>query len=130
MKLKADNKYAVGTWGNGLHIVDINLTTYEFSKDESIYLQSKYISDVIELEDNLLLCSSYSDCSYFIVDLNTQSEKFVIKGFSPYALGLLKFPYFNMQEFPYVLAKEDDYVVILNVRGGFAFSLVHIPTHN
>ena len=52
------------------------------------------------------------------------------KGFSPYALGLTKFPYFNMQEFPYVLAKEDDYMSIINVRTGFVLRLCYIPTHN
>ena len=38
IKLGEGNKYAVGTWGNGLHIVEINLTTYEFSKVDKIYL--------------------------------------------------------------------------------------------
>ena len=36
--LKAENKYAVGTWGNGLHLVNINLTNYEYSKDEPMFL--------------------------------------------------------------------------------------------
>jgi hypothetical protein len=95
IKLKEENKYAVGTWGNGLHIIEINLTTYEFKKDETIYLQGKYISDIIELEDNILLASSYSECSYFIINLSNQEEKFLAKGYSPYALGLLKFKNFS-----------------------------------
>ena len=29
-----------------------------------------------------------------------------------------------------MLAKEDDYMVVLHVRAGFALSLCNIPTHN
>ena len=120
----------MGTWGNGLHIVDINLTTYEFGKEENIHLQGKYVTDIIEITDKILLVASYSDCSYYILDLNTGKEEFLNKGFSPYALGLKKFPNFDYEEFPYVLVKEDDFMTILNVRTGFVFKLVSVPTHN
>lgn len=85
-------KYAVGTWGNGIHLVDINLTTYAFAKDDHIYLQGKYVSDIIELQENILLATSYSDCGYYIIDLNKKEEYHLCKGFSPYALGVQKFP--------------------------------------
>ena len=52
------------------------------------------------------MASSYSECSFYIIDLVKKKETFLCKGFSPYALGLHKFPYFNYQDFPYVLAKE------------------------
>lgn len=48
-------------------------------------------------------------------------------------MGLIKFPdysYAGEEPFPYVLAKEDDYLTVINVRAGFAFRLAHIPTHN
>jgi len=76
------------------------------------------------------MASSYTECSYFIVDLNQKKEWFLNKGFSPYALGVTKFPSFNYNSFPYVLAKEDDYITIVNVRTGFIFRLNNIPTHN
>ena len=76
------------------------------------------------------MASSYSECSFYIIDLVKKKETFLCKGFSPYALGLHKFPYFNYQDFPYVLAKEDDYMSIVNVRCGFVLRLCKIPTHN
>ena len=76
------------------------------------------------------MANSYTDCSYYIVDLNQKKEYFLAKGFSPYSLGLVKFPYFNYESFPYVMAKEDDYLSIVNVRTGFIFRLWNIPTHN
>ena len=88
------------------------------------------MTDILELEDNILLIASYSDCSYYIVDLNKQEERFLCKGYSPYSLCMSKFPYFNYEEFPYVLAKEDDYMTIINVRAGLVLNLVSLPTHN
>ena len=79
---------------------------------------------------NILLVSSYSDCSYYIVDLTKQEEFFLCKGFSPYAMGSHKFPSYNFEDFPYILAKEDDYMTIVHVRAGFSLRLCSIPTHN
>ena len=52
------------------------------------------------------------------------------KGFSPYAMGLVKFPGYSYNEFPYVIGKEDDYLTIINVRAGFSLRLAAMPTHN
>lgn len=51
--------------------MDINLTTYEANRDTypEVYLQGKYVTDILELKEGLLLVASYSDCSYYIVDL-------------------------------------------------------------
>ena len=127
------HQFAVGTKGSGLFIMDINLTTYETTREEHVFLQGKYITDILELKEGLLLVASYSDCSYYMVDLAAQKEELLCKGFSPYAMGLSKFPDFAFAgetPFPYVLAKEDDYLAVLNVRTGFAFRLAHVPTHN
>ena len=113
-----------------MHIVNINLTTYEYKQEEHIYLQSKYISDFIEYAPQRLLVASYTDCSYYLVDLENKTERLLVKGFSPYALGLQLFPYFNLATFPYVLAKEDDFMTILNIELGFAFRLCNVATHN
>ena len=115
--------------------MDINLTTYEASREAhpDVYLQGKYITDIIELKEGLLMVASYSDCSYYIVDLVNKKESFLCKGFSPYAMGIVKFPDFQYDgeaPFPYVLAKEDDYLTIINVRAGFSIRLAHVPTHN
>jgi hypothetical protein len=67
-------KFAVGTKGSGLFTIDINLTTYETSRDPNVYLQGKYITDLLEIQENILLVSSYSDCAYYIVNLNTKEE--------------------------------------------------------
>lgn len=125
----------MGTKGSGLFVMDINLTTYEASRDghPDVYLQGKYITDILELKEGLLLVASYSDCSYYLVDLEKRTESFLCKGFSPYAMGLVKFPdysYAGDEPFPYVLAKEDDYLTVIHVRAGFAFRLAHVPTHN
>ena len=85
---------------------------------------------MVEIAEGVLLVASYSDCSYFIVDLKNEKEDFLNKGFSPYALGLQKFPKFNIEKFPYVLAKEDDYLSIINVRSGSILRLMSMPTHN
>ena len=48
-------------------------------------------------------------------------------------MGLTKLPdyaYSGEDEFPYVLAKEDDYLTVIHVRAGFALRLVNVPTHN
>jgi hypothetical protein len=48
-------------------------------------------------------------------------------------MGLIKFPDYQFDgenPFPYVLAKEDDYLSVINVRSGFIFRLAHVPTHN
>jgi hypothetical protein len=127
------HRFAVATKGSGLFVVDLNLTTYESAKEEHVFLQGKYITDMLEVKEGLLLCSSYSDCSYYIVDLQQKTEKFLCKGFSPYAMGLVKMPdyaYSGEDEFPYVLAKEDDYLTIIHVRAGFALRLANVPTHN
>ncbi len=52
--------------------MEVNLTTYESTKEENVYLQGKYITDILELRENLLLVASYSDCSYYLVDLETK----------------------------------------------------------
>lgn len=72
IKISEPQKYAVATKGSGLFIVDINLTTYEVQRDPTIYLQGKYLTDILEINTNVLLVSSYSDCSYYLVDLNTK----------------------------------------------------------
>lgn len=110
--------------------MDINLTTYETSRDPNIYMQGKYITDILEISPNILLISSYSDCSYYVVDLNKKEEFFLCKGFSPYAMGISKFPYYNFDNFPYVMAKEDDFMTIINVRSGHVMRLCSMPTHN
>lgn len=110
--------------------MDINLTTYDTVRDPAVYLQGKYITDILEIKENILLISSYSDCSYYIVNLNDKSEFFLCKGFSPYAMGLIKFPNYSFNDFPYVIAKEDDFLTVINVRAGFSFRLVSLPTHN
>jgi len=116
--------------------MDINLTTYKATREENVYLQGKYITDIIELRENLLLVASYSDCSYYLVDLEEKKELFLCKGHSPYAMGLVKFPDFNFaktlqtEAFPYVLCKEDDYLTVIHVRAGFSMRLAHVPTHN
>lgn len=76
------------------------------------------------------MVSSYSDCSYYIIDLEQQKEMFLCKGFSPYALGIQKFPYFNFSDFPYILAKEDDNMTVIHAKTGFVMNLCSIPTHN
>lgn len=127
------HQFAVGTKGSGLFVLDINLTTYETSREAHVYLQGKYITDVLELKEGLLLVASYSDCSYYVVDLAHKREELLCKGFSPYAMGLVKFPHYQFEgesPFPYVLAKEDDYLSVINVRAGFVFRLAHVPTHN
>lgn len=48
-------------------------------------------------------------------------------------MGLIKFPDYQFggeNPFPYILAKEDDYLTVINVRAGFSFRLAHVPTHN
>ena len=129
------HRFAIGTKGSGLFIMDINLTTYEANREAhpEVYLQGKYITDILELREGLLMVASYSDCSYYIVDLVEKKERFLCKGFSPYAMGLIKFPEYSYEgenPFPYVIAKEDDYLTVINVRYGFAFRLAHVPTHN
>lgn len=76
--------------------MDINLTTYETSREAypDVYLQGKYLTDILEIKENLLLVASYSDCSYYLVDLVQRKESLLCKGFSPYAMGLVKFPDF------------------------------------
>ena len=115
--------------------MDINLTTYETNREAypEVYLLGKYITDILELREGLLMVASYSDCSYYLVDLAQKKETFLCKGFSPYAMGLVKFPDFSFageNPFPYVLAKEDDFLTVIHVRAGFAFRLAHVPTHN
>lgn len=116
--------------------MEVNLTTYESTKEENVYLQGKYITDILELRENLLLVASYSDCSYYLVDLETKQESLLCKGHSPYAMGLIKFPDYQFEkghlgnQFPYVLAKEDDYLTVIHVRAGFSLRLAHVPTHN
>jgi hypothetical protein len=129
------HRFAIGTKGSGLFIMDINLTTYETSREAhpDVYLQGKYITDILELKEGVLMVASYSNCSYYIVDYVKKTEIFLCKGYSPYAMGLVKFPDFSYEgesPFPYVLAKEDDYLTIINVRTGFAIRLAHVPTHN
>jgi hypothetical protein len=124
---------AVATKGSGVFILDINLLTYETKREDHVYLQGKYITDLCELSEGLILAASYSDCSYYLINLKEQSETFLCKGFSPYAMGLTKLPdyaYAGEDEFPYVLAKEDDYLTVIHVRAGFALRLVNVPTHN
>jgi len=49
-------------------------------------------------------------------------------------MGLTKMPDFSYSagedSFPYVLAKEDDYLTLIHVRAGFALRLANVPTHN
>jgi hypothetical protein len=123
----------VATKGSGVFILDINLLTYETKREDHVYLQGKYITDLCELSEGLILAASYSDCSYYVLNLKEHSESFLCKGFSPYAMGLTKLPayaYAGEDEFPYVLAKEDDYLTVIHVRAGFALRLVNVPTHN
>lgn len=130
LKLAEPNKYAVGTKGSGLHILDINLTTYEVQRDPTVYLQGKYLTDMVEISPNVILVASFSDCSYYLVDLKTKETHFLSKGYSAYAMGIAKFPGYCYDTFPWVLAKEDDCICLLHVRSGFVLKLAEMLTHN
>ena len=45
-------------------------------------------------------------------------------------MGISKFPSYSYDNFPYVLAKEDDFLTIIHVRSGYVFRLCSVPTHN
>ena len=45
-------------------------------------------------------------------------------------MGISKFPYYSFDTFPYIMAKEDDFMTIIHVRAGFALRLCEMPTHN
>ena len=119
-----------GTWGNGLHIIDINLTSYEINRDGHFYMQGKYVTDIIEVDENILVVASYSDCSYYKINLTTKEETLLAKGFSPYAMGMCMFPDFDYEKFPLLLAKEDDWITAINVRSGYIYRLTSCSTHN
>jgi hypothetical protein len=103
--------------------MDINLTTYQFEQDTSVYIQGKYVTDIVEVSPGILVAASYSDCSYYTIDIEKKEEKFLCKGFSPYAMCLTLFPEFDYESFPFILAKEDDFISILNVRSGLIMGL-------
>ncbi len=62
------HRVAIATKGAGVFILDINLLTYESKRDDHVYLQGKYITDLCELREGLILASSYSDCSYYLIN--------------------------------------------------------------
>lgn len=45
-------------------------------------------------------------------------------------MGLCIFPEFDYENFPMVLAKEDDWISVINVRSGFIYRLTSCSTHN
>ena len=109
----------------------INLTSYECVRQEEVYLVGKYLTDIYELRKGLLLVSSYSECSYYLVNLETHQETLLCKGFSPYALTLSALMgTFDLQNFPYLIAKEDDNLVIIHATAGFVMRVVPLATHN
>lgn len=99
-------------------------------RDPTIYLQGKYLTDMVEISPNVILVASFSDCSYYLVDLNTKETHFLSKGYSAYAMGIAKFPGYSYDTFPWVLAKEDDCISLLHVRSGFVLKLTEMLTHN
>jgi hypothetical protein len=93
-------------------------------------MQGKYITDIVEVSKNIIVVASYSDCSYFKINLETKEETLLGKGFSPYSMGLCLFPDFDYDNFPFVLAKEDDWISVINVQSGFVYRLTSCSTHN
>ena len=93
-------------------------------------MQGKYVTDIIEVDENILVVASYSDCSYYKINLTTKEETLLAKGFSPYAMGMCMFPDFDYEKFPLLLAKEDDWITAINVRSGYIYRLTSCSTHN
>lgn len=72
----------------------------------------------------MLLCVSYEDCTYHIVDLEKKTERQLCQGYSSRAQCARLAPSFNLKTFPYVLVKENKWICVLNVKTESLYRLV------
>jgi len=73
VKLK-NNKYAVSAIQQGLKLFSFTLSNnYDYTEHNDLhFLKGQSIGSIIEVEDDMLLCSSYTNKGYFWVDLKSK----------------------------------------------------------
>jgi len=72
----------------------------------------------------MLLCVSYYDCTYHLVDIENNQQKSLTQGYSDRAHCIRLAPGFDHEDFPYVLCKESQWICILNLHKGAIYQLV------
>jgi murein DD-endopeptidase MepM/ murein hydrolase activator NlpD len=85
--------------------------------DPEVFMQGKDVQDIIELPNGKLFVAERYKCEYFVIDYLEKTQMYMCKGHS-WAIQILPFPSFDLEEFPYILAKEDYCLSIINANTG------------
>jgi len=113
---------AVGSWGRGMRIITADLKHRRLRADPQVFLGGKHVQDIVEMPDGKLFVAERYKCEYFVIDVEQQSQMYMCKGHS-WAVQILLFPGFDYDDFPYILAKEDYCLTIINAKEGEWFKL-------
>ena len=113
---------AVGSWGKGMRLITADMKHRRLKADSQVFMAGKHVQDILELPDGKLFVAERFKCEYFVIDLELQTQMFMCKGHS-WAIQVIPFPGFDMDEFPYILAKEDYCLSIVNAKDGEWYKL-------
>ena len=107
---------------NHLRLFKVDVTAYSVEADGNKLLDGKYITSFVEISPDKLLCCSSDTNEYWWVDVASRQEsKFVSSLSKPFCVKM--FPGFHPQHFPFVLAREEDHVCILNTNKNQIFKI-------
>ena len=115
--------YAVCTWGAGMKIVEIDEKAKTIYDDGHFYLAGHDVQDVMQLRADSLLVSVRYMCKYYVIDTLQQTATEIAKGLT-WSISMSPFPDFDVDTYPYVFAREDYNLTILNCKTGNVFNIV------
>eukprot|EP00347_Sterkiella_histriomuscorum_P000358 403376169 len=133
--------YAVGCLDFGVTLIKIELKTKpiqskfingndgtgcEIQRLQYHFLRDKSITSIIETRPNIILCMSQKDCKYYQIDFFRFLETPIAQGFCKRSISMVKFPQYHQDKFPFVLAKEEEFITILDSQNGNIYKLVNV----
>ena len=119
VKLKQHGLFAISVVDHGIKILQIykkSSSGFHLNVLDSTFMPDQTISDMFEYESGKLLVVNYYDCSYHSVNIRDNTEELLCTGFSSRGINVEPSPYFDFEDFPYVLAKENRWLCILHLR--------------
>ncbi|CDW80829.1 UNKNOWN [Stylonychia lemnae] len=111
--LPLNNSIAIGYLDDGVILLDIDFLGPKLLY-RAQFLKQLSVKDVVELDATQILTLSYKPARYQTIDVVKKIVTDLGDGQHSHGLSLNLFPGFNIQKYPYVLAKESNGLFILN----------------
>jgi len=105
-----------------MRIVTADLKHRRLRAEPQVFLAGKHVQDILQLPNGKLFVAERYKCEYYVIDVTEMQQTYMCKGHS-WAIQCLAFPGFDFEEFPYILAKEDYCLTIIDAREGEWYKL-------